>query len=66
MWLNSHDPKWLNLRRPLTDVNEMNKFEYALTTLGIPPLSTIIFENDKSEINAAIHSGISTENIFSI
>ena len=48
------------------DVNETNKFEYVLTTLGIPPLSAIIFENEKSEINAAIHSGIPNENIFSI
>ena len=22
MWLNSHDPKWLNFKRPLTDGKE--------------------------------------------
>lgn len=48
------------------DINEMNKFEYVLTTLGIPPLSAIIFENEKPDIIAAIHAGIPSENIFSI
>lgn len=41
-------------------------FEYALTSLQIPLASVIVFENEKTEINAAIHAGIPQENIFRI
>lgn len=43
-----------------------NKYFNALTNLKITPESVIVFENDESEINNAINSGIPTENIKNI
>jgi beta-phosphoglucomutase-like phosphatase (HAD superfamily) len=43
-----------------------NKYEYALISLKIPPTSVVVFENEKSGINAAILAGINYRNIISI
>ena len=42
------------------------KYEYALNYLQISPISVIAFENEESEIKAAILAGILSENIISI
>lgn len=44
--------------------SNINKFKYALTTLQIHSDSVFVFENEESEINAAIIAGIPNENIF--
>jgi len=43
--------------------NKVNKYEIALLNLKIPPASVFVFENEKSEINAAILAGIPMQNI---
>lgn len=48
------------------DNEEISKFKYVLNCLEILPTSVVIFENEKSEIDTAILSGIPTENIISI
>ncbi len=45
---------------------EINKFEYVLNYLKLSPTSVIIFEDNQSEIDAAILLGIPVENIISI
>lgn len=45
---------------------EISKFKYVLTHLNIPTTSVVIFENEKIEVDAAILSGIPTENIIRI
>ncbi|TAE74770.1 MAG: hypothetical protein EAZ85_03905 [Bacteroidetes bacterium] len=44
----------------------INKFESALTTLGLSPESVIVFENEAFEIEEAVKAGIPTKNIISI
>ena len=46
--------------------NLVNKFQNALNSLQISPTSVIVFDNEKSEFNAAIFAGIPEENIISI
>ena len=42
MWLNSHDPKWLNLKRPLTGrTNQFESFENSPPPLILWRLSNI-------------------------
>jgi len=48
------------------DGNRVNKFEIALLSLKIPPISVLVFENEKSEINDAILAGIPIKNILSL
>jgi FMN phosphatase YigB (HAD superfamily) len=43
-----------------------NKFEYALDFLQILPASVVVFENEKSEIIAAIRAGIPKKNIITV
>lgn len=43
-----------------------NKYEYAISSLGISPVSVVVFENEENEINDAIQAGIVYENIISI
>ena len=43
-----------------------NKFQHALSTLRIDASSVFVFENDKSEIDAAIMAGIPSENILKV
>lgn len=46
--------------------NKLNKYDYALINLTISPTTVLVFENEKSEISAAILAGIPNENIISI
>ena len=43
-----------------------NKYEYAISALGILPVSVVAFENEENEINDAVLAGIFYENIISI
>jgi len=45
---------------------KMNKYEYVLISLKIPPTSVVVFENEKSGIDDAILAGIPYENIIRI
>jgi beta-phosphoglucomutase-like phosphatase (HAD superfamily) len=47
-----------------TNCKAKNKYEYALISLQISPTDVVVFENEKSEINAAILAGIPNENII--
>ena len=38
--------------------NKINKFQNAISRLGIPPDNVIAFENEELEITDAIHAGI--------
>ena len=42
----------------------INKFKYAIETLDISPKSVVVFENEKSEREDAISSGIPIDNIL--
>ena len=42
----------------------VNKYQKAITTLGISPNSIIVFENEECEIKMAVESGIKNENIY--
>lgn len=44
--------------------DKINKFQNAISKLGIPPNSVIVFENEISEINDAIFAGIPINNII--
>ncbi len=43
-----------------------NKYLNALSTLAIPPNNAVVFENEKTEIDAAKSAGIPSENIIYI
>ena len=43
-----------------------NKFHFVLSALDIDASSVFVFENDESEINAAVTAGISLENILKV
>ena len=44
--------------------NQHNKYEYALASLGMSPVSVFVFENEKTEIENAVSAGIPCENII--
>lgn len=44
--------------------SKVNKYEIALLYLTIPPTSVFVFENEKSEIDAAMLAGIPIQNIL--
>lgn len=44
----------------------INKFENALTKLGLSPKSVIVFENEVFEIEEAVKAGIPTKNIVKL
>jgi len=44
----------------------INKYQNAITYLNISAVSVIVFENEKSEIDAAMLAGIPIQNILSI
>ena len=44
----------------------VGKYEYALSYLKVPSTSVVVFENEESEIQAAIYAGILSENIIRI
>ncbi len=51
--------------RQFTDKDEkINKFQNAISKLGVPPNSVIVFENEISEINDAEIAGIPSTNIL--
>ncbi len=39
MWLNSHDPKWLNFKRPLTTLVRIIKYNAYMAFAYMPALS---------------------------
>lgn len=43
-----------------------NKFETAISNLGIPTKDIVVFENDKTDISNAINAGINSQNIIFI
>ena len=43
---------------------KINKFQNAISKLGVPPNSVIVFENEISEINDAKNAGIPNDNIL--
>jgi beta-phosphoglucomutase len=45
---------------------KINKFQNAISILGVPPNIIVAFDNEKSEINDAIKAGIPAENIIHI
>ena len=53
--------------RIIDDSNgKVNKFENALSILGVPPNIVIAFENEEIEILDAIQAGIPRENIYDL
>lgn len=46
----------------ISEKNKINKFENAISKLGISPSCIIVFENEESEILLAIKAGIKTIN----
>lgn len=44
--------------RQFSDNGKINKFQYAILSLGIPPQLVIAFENEECEISDAIEAGI--------
>lgn len=43
---------------------EKNKYDHAIKKLEVNPHNVIVFENELSEIQNAIHAGIPSDNIF--
>ena len=70
MTLNYHNLtyKFTNLFFRQTSVNEnrINKYKNAITSLSLPAQKIVVFENEKQEIEDAILSGISINNILTI
>jgi beta-phosphoglucomutase-like phosphatase (HAD superfamily) len=60
--------KFINVfYRIIDDSNgKVNKFENALSILGVPPNIVIAFENEEIEILDAIQAGIPRENIYDL
>lgn len=48
------------------NIMNANKFKYVLSALCMPPEFVMVFEDDESEVNAAILAGIPPENIFKV
>lgn len=59
--------KFTNVFYRIFDDNnrKVNKFQNALSILGVPPNIVIAFENEETEIEDAILAGIPSENIIS-
>lgn len=45
---------------------KLNKFQNAISTLGVPPNIVVAFENEETEILDALQVGILRENIFGL
>jgi beta-phosphoglucomutase-like phosphatase (HAD superfamily) len=60
--------KFTNFFYRIIDDNngKVNKFENALSILGVPPNIVIAFENEEIEILDAIQAGIPRENIYDL
>lgn len=52
--------------RMFDDNKKVNKFENALSILGVPPNIVIAFENEETEKLDAIQAGIPCENIYDL
>jgi len=52
--------------RIIDDNRKVNKFENALSILGVPPNIVIAFENEETEKLDAIQAGIPHENIYDL
>lgn len=50
-------------RQKADNANRINKYENAISRLNISPLTVIVFENEKSEIDDALTAGINKKNI---
>ncbi len=46
--------------------SSINKFHQVFAVLQVPASSVVVFENNESEIDAAISTGIPSENIFKV
>ena len=52
--------------REINGTKRINKYHNAITKLDISPLSILVFENEQSEISAAISAGIPKGNVLRI